>query len=264
MAPSPRPPRWLLRKPKDEAPARLFCFPYSGTGASMYHRWPQRIGPAEVCLIQLPGRENRVRDPHYGTYEDLAEPLAEALLPHLDRPFAFFGHCGGVLPGFATALHLRDRGMPVPSALFLSSQVPPHEGPFGRFLGMSDEELAVELAELTRAMGGEPHPALIEMNLGVLRADVDANRAYRLDKPVRLPSALHAIGWDADVEIRPDRMSGWSEYAEPGRFHPCVLPGEHYTFLDAPEALTEVVAAGMRRVLDEHGEGGPDASGTDA
>lgn len=264
MAPAPRPQRWLLRKPKGEAPARLFCFPYSGVGASMYHRWPERIGPAEVCLIQLPGRENRLRDPHYGTYEDLAGPLAEALLPHLDRPFGFFGHCGGALPGFALALHLRERGLPEPAALFVSSQVSPHDGPFGRFLGMRDDELAIELAELTRAMGGEPHPALIEMNLGVLRADVDANRAYHLDKPVRLPSVVHTIGWEDDQEIRPERMTGWSEYAEPGRFRAEVLPGEHYAFLGAPDALTGVLAAGMRRAVDEWTGGGLHAPDADA
>ncbi|MFD0382099.1 thioesterase II family protein [Streptomyces stramineus] len=61
-----------------------------------------------------PGRENRLREPHYGTYEELAEQLVEALLPHFDRPFAFFGHCGGALPGFATALLLARSGLPTP------------------------------------------------------------------------------------------------------------------------------------------------------
>ncbi|WP_316520094.1 thioesterase II family protein [Kitasatospora brasiliensis] len=259
MARPTRPQSWLLRKPKGEAPARLFCFPYSGVGASMYSRWPQLIGPAEVCLIQLPGRENRLREPHYGTYEGLAEPLIEALLPYLDRPFGFFGHCGGALPGFATAMRLAQDGLPVPDRLFVSSQVAPHDGPFGRFLGMTDDELAVELAELTKAMGGTPHPAMIELSLGVLRADVDANRAYRLDKPVRLPSAVHAIGWDRDQEIRPEQMTGWSEYADPGRFRPVVLSGEHYAFLSAPQELIDVLGSGMAAAMGER-----DGSRTDA
>ncbi|MQY12862.1 Linear gramicidin dehydrogenase LgrE [Streptomyces sp. RB5] len=258
MPPAPRPPRWLLRKPQDDAPARLFCLPYSGTGASMYHRWPQRVGPAEVIRIQLPGRENRLREPHYGTYEELAGPLTEALLPYLDRPFGFFGHCAGALPGFAAALHLYEQGLPTPDAVFISSQVSPHDGPYGRFLGLTDDELAVELTALVRAMGGEPHPALIDMSLGVLRGDVEANRAYHLDKPVRLPGALYAVGWDADKEIRPGQMTGWDQYAAPGRCHLSVLPGEHYAFLDAPEALTSLLGEAMQRALDEHG--GADAA----
>ncbi len=246
-----RPQRWLLRRVRDDAPARLFCFPYSGTGASMYKQWPERIGPAEVCLVQLPARENRLRDPHYGSYEALAEQLCEALLPYLDRPFGFFGHCGGALPGFATALQLVAKGLPAPAALFVSSQVAPHEGPFGRFLGMTDEELAVELAGLVVAMGGQPRPELIELSLGVLRADVDANRAYRLDLPRRLPCAVRTIGWSGDREIRPDQMGGWSAYAAPGRHHATVLEGHHYAFLDAPAALLDELGRGMAAAVQE-------------
>ncbi len=249
MASSPRPQNWLLRRPKGDAPTRLFCFPYAGVGASMYHRWPRLVGVSEVCLIQLPARESRMRDPHHGTYEALAEPLAEALLPLLDRPFGFFGHCTGVMPGFVTALHLMRHDLPVPDRLFVSSQVAPHDGPSSRFLRMTDAELGEELAGLMRTMGSEPHPALIEMALGVLRADVEADRAYRPPGPVRLPSTVHAIGWDSDREVRPEQMGGWREYAEPGRFEDTVLPGEHYDFLTGPAALLDVIAGGMKQAL---------------
>lgn len=66
----------------------------------MFNAWPARFGAddgIEVCAVQLPGRENRMREPHYGTYEELAGHLVEALTPYLDRPFAFFGHCAGSL-----------------------------------------------------------------------------------------------------------------------------------------------------------------------
>ncbi|WP_377267732.1 thioesterase II family protein [Peterkaempfera sp. SMS 1(5)a] len=244
-----RPPRWLLRRISDDAPARLFCLPYSGVGASMYHLWPERIGRTEICRVQLPGRESRLREPHYGDYESLAEQLAEALLPHLDRPFAFFGHCGGALPGFATARYLAQNCLPTPGALLVSSQVAPHHGPFGRFLGMSDAELSVELAGLIVAMGGQPRPELIEMNLGVLRADVDANRAYRLAEPERLPCAIRAISWTGDTEIRPEQMPGWSAYTDPERFTAVTLPGDHYAFLGAPAPLQAEIEAAMEEML---------------
>jgi surfactin synthase thioesterase subunit len=239
----------LLREPTQEAPARLFCFPYSGVGASMYNRWPRQLGPAEVCPVQLPGRENRIREPHYGTYEELAERLVEALPPYLDRPFAFFGHCGGALPAFATAVRLAELDLPVPACLFVSSQVAPHDGPFGRFLGMSDAELTVELTRLVVAMGGRAHPDMLELGLSVLRADVAANRAYHLAAPVVLPSVVHTLGWTDDREIRPEQMTGWSRYAHPGRFRCDVLPGTHYAFLAAPAELVDVLTAGLQRAL---------------
>lgn len=240
-----QPNKLLLRAPKAGANARLFCFPYSGLGASMYNKWPRYIGATELCLIQPPGRENRIREAHYGTYERLAEQVAEVLLPYLDRPFGFFGHCGGALPGFATALYLARSGFPTPDCLFVSSQVPPHEGPYGRFLKMTDGELAVELAKLTRALGGEPREDMIEMGLRVLRADVTANQKYSLEAPATLPCNVSVIGWQEDEEIRPEQMRGWSAYADRDRFHETVLPGAHHAFLSAPSALLAVFARHM-------------------
>lgn len=245
MANATRPARWLLRRPKDDAPARLFCFPYSGVGASMYSAWPERVGPAEVCLVQTPGRENRIREPHFGSFEALADQLAEALLPHLDRPFAFFGHCGGALPGFALAVHLHQCGLPTPARIFISSQVAPHEAPYGRFLSMTDDELEVELSELTRALGVEPHPDLVKLGLSVLRADLEAQKRYRLARPVVLPSAFTVIGWADDKEVPPALVGGWTEYGEQGAVRFVTLPGAHYEFLSAPRLLLDEMAADM-------------------
>lgn len=242
-APVTRP--WLLRRPQTDAPTRLFLMPYSGMGASMYSRWPTVVGDTELCLIQLPGRENRLREPHYGGYEDLARVLSEQLLPYLDRPFGFFGHCGGALPAVATALHLAGSGLPTPSRMFVSAQVAPHLDPHNRFLDMTDEELTGELNRLFVAMGGTPHPEVVAMNLGVLKADLAAARAYRLPAPVPLPGALHCVGWDSDAEIPPALMTGWDAYVPADRFSFTVLTGEHYDFLSAPEPLMDLLSRHM-------------------
>ncbi|MCJ1681149.1 thioesterase domain-containing protein [Streptomyces sp. APSN-46.1] len=245
---SSTPQRWLLRRPKEGAKARIFCLPYSGVGASMYARWPRTIGGAEVCMIQLPGRENRAKDPHYGTYESLAESLVQALEPYLDVPFAFFGHCSSALAAFETARQLHAAGLPTPDRLFISSQVAPHDGPYGRFLGMTDDELAEELADLTRAMGSEPDPDLIRFGLGVMRADVDANKQYRLEAPEVVPSAITVLGWMDDVEVAPDLMKGWREYSDDVRF--TVLQGSHHSFLQAPLALRAELEQDIKTALE--------------
>lgn len=244
-----KPARWLLRQPRADSAARIFCFPYAGVGASMYAGWPSEVGPAEICLVQLPGRENRLREPHFDDYDFLADELVEHLLPYLDRPFAFFGHCSGALPGHAMTLRLMRAGLPVPSVLFVSSQVAPQHGPYSRFLSMTDDELRVELAELIQTMGGSPDPDLLALGLGVLRADVEATRRYGPVQPTVLPGRLTAIGWREDRETTAGQMAGWSEWAAPGRLRQVVLPGSHYSFLSAPRLLLDELAADMALAL---------------
>jgi len=239
------PSRWLFREPSDDAPARLFCFPYSGTGASMYRQWPRRVGPVEVLPVQPAARENRLAEPHPGTYERLAEEAARGLLPFLDRPAGFFGHCGGALSAFATALELERRHDRPIRALFLSSQLAAHEKPFGRWLWLAREDLDGELDDLAARLGGRISPDFKEMALDLLEEDLAMQRRYRLPAPVRLRSAVYGIGWAGDVEIPPKLMGGWDAY---GRHRSVLLGGDHYTFLDAPPELLDVVAA----ALDPH------------
>lgn len=238
---------WFLRPLADNSAARVFCMPYSGTGASMYGAWPERLGQIEIVPIQLPGRENRSREPHFGTYENLSGQLVEALLPYLDRPYAFFGHCAGVLPGFDATVRLIDQGHPAPTHLFVSSQVAPHEKPYGRFLKMSSAELADVLRTLMRATGGaEPDPEMVELYLEVLIADTDAHRNYQIAEPIQLPCGITVFGWDNDTEVDSNLLGGWEAYGQT-RFQ--LLEGDHYTFLSGPDALLNEIRQDMENAL---------------
>jgi surfactin synthase thioesterase subunit len=231
--------RWLPR-PLAETPSRIFCLPYSGAGASMFGRWPDVAGETGICPVQLPGRENRLREPHFGTYEQLAKDVVEALLPVMDSPFGLFGHCSSALIAFEIALVLQREGLPMPRRLFCSAQVAPHEGPYGSYLTMTDEQLRAELVALS---GTELDETVLDVVTEVLRADVAANKAYRPAEPVLLDTAITTIGWSADREVAPERMSGWAQYSP--RVDRVVLPGVHHTFLDAPAALLTRLAGGM-------------------
>jgi surfactin synthase thioesterase subunit len=239
--------KWLLRTPSAVSRERLFCFPYSGAGASMYNQWPRYAGSTEICPLQLPGRENRMREPLFTTYEELATGVADGLMNYLDRPFGFFGHCGGALAAFATARHLERSCAVSPSCLFISSQVAPHEGPFGRFLTMTADQLRTELTSLTIALGGQPTEAGTDLSLSVLQSDISANRRYRLATPEPLQSHLYAIGWAEDAEVPHALMAGWSAYSAADSFYRVVLDGQHYSFLRGPIALMDIFRRGFAR-----------------
>lgn len=211
----------------------------------MFRAWPRWLGPVEVLPVQLPGRENRMREPHFGTYEALADSAAEDLAPYLDRPYGVFGHCGGALPAFEAVRRFEERGLRSADRCFVSSQVAPQDGPFGGFLGMSQLELREKLMTLLAALGSkDPAEDLIDMVLEVLEADLAANRAYRIEVPRRMRTPITAIGWDADRDVPHALMTGWNAWAPTDSV---VLPGHHYSFLDPPTILLELLEEGTTR-----------------
>lgn len=236
--------KWFLTPPSSVSKARLFCLPYSGCGASIYQKWPKYIGEIEVCPLQLPGRENRFHEDSFISYEELAKALVDDLLPFLDRPFAFFGHCGSALACFEACLYLEKQNGPKPINLFISSQVAPHEGPYGRFLHIDNKELRKEIEVLIRKMGGKPIPDFVDLNLEVMRADVEANRLYQKEKPINISTPITTIGWQEDDEIPMTLMKGWKEYGEV-KFN--IVAGDHHEFLEAPYELISLIIDEMER-----------------
>jgi surfactin synthase thioesterase subunit len=233
---------WLPHAPSADAAARVFLIPYSGCGSSMYRQWPRRLGAVEFLPVEPPGHETRFAEPNFASYRELAELMAQGLGAHLDVPFAFFGHCGSALAAYEVSAHLVRSGGPAPARLFVSSEVAPQDGPAGRFLSMDDAELGAELEMLVRRSGGTPNPALIELYLEVLRADVETNKRYIVPDPDRLPCPITAIGWSEDDEIPFATMGGWSAC---GATDSVLLEGRHHRFLEAPAELLELMASSL-------------------
>jgi surfactin synthase thioesterase subunit len=238
--------RWLLHKPSPDAEALLFCFPYLGTGASLFREWPRTIGTAEVCPVQLPGRENRLRDPAPATFEELAQAIAAGLRPYLDRPFAFVGHCGSIVAAYEAALLLADSGAPTPSYFFVSSMYPPHECGRVEILETPESELGGVVDGLLRARGVEADAEVVELSLEVMRADIRMFRNYGRTQREPLPCPGTAIAWAGDAQVPPARMAGWSDY---GDVELSILEGGHWSFLACPPHLRVELEVGLTAAL---------------
>lgn len=230
---------WFVRPPSTDHSARMFCFPFSGSGASAFSAWPTALDDIEICPVQFPGRENRLAHPHYGTYENLADSLVEPLEPYLDAPFAFFAHCAGALPAYETALRLAERGLPTPDCLFVSGQPAPHDASRDRMLAMTEPQLRDEVAAFVRSRGIEPRPDMLDLGLMVLLRDHAAAAAYRRERPVALDCPVVVLHWRDDPDVSLDALQGWRQYADSVEFR--VIDGGHYDFMDAPDELRKVL-----------------------
>lgn len=228
---------WLLKfTPRPQARVRLFCFSSAGSGGAMYRPWLDALPPqVELCAVQLPGRENRLREKPFTALSSLVEALVPALLPRLDRPFALFGHSMGAMVAFELARRLQDAGAPQPAHLLVSGRRAPHlpetEAPMHR---LGDEAL---VAEIERRYGGIPaevrqHRDLMELLLPGLRADMTAVETHTFVPGETLRCPITAFGGASDPRATPEQLSAWSTHTS--RVHRMRLfPGGHFYLHDA-------------------------------
>lgn len=245
---------WLQRfAPRPQARARLFCFPHAGVGAAVYRQWSTALPvDLEVCAIQLPGRANRLREPALTSVSALVQALLPALQPHLDLPFAFFGHSMGAVLSSELARALQDQGMSGPRHLFVSGRRPAHwPNPDPLLHILPDGEF---VAEIQRRYGGIPpevaeHEELLSLLLPSLRADITALETHT-PPPTRAPLACPiSVFGGADDPLTPrEHLDGWRSETS-GPFRVRVLPGDHFYLQAQRDVLLGDLAATLAPLL---------------
>ena len=233
----------LFPRRNPDARLRLFCFPYAGGAASVFRPWaeqaPQEI---EVAAIQLPGRENRWREPARTSLRELIDPLRDSILPHLSIPFAFFGHSLGALVAFELARLLRRQNDPRPIHLFVSGrrapQLPPPRPPVH---GLPD----AELVDFLRRLNGIPADILrneevMTLFLPVIRADLAVNETYSYTVEETLECPIWAFGGLEDSEVNRETLEAWdAQTAASSSVR--MFPGDHFFLHSSTTALTRLI-----------------------
>lgn len=119
---------WFVHRKSSTGSAdrlKLFMFHSMGAGASMFgHFLFHPPADCDVHCIQLPGRENRNSEHIYTELPKLLDDLQRAILPHLDGPFAFYGHSFGGIIAFELARRLRRHSL-TPKYFFCSATMAP-------------------------------------------------------------------------------------------------------------------------------------------
>jgi surfactin synthase thioesterase subunit/glycosyltransferase involved in cell wall biosynthesis len=230
---------------RPEARLRLFCFPHAGGGAAAYHRWTERLAPEiAVCPVRLPGRENRTAEPPFTRMEPLVEALADAIVPLMGQPFAFFGHSMGAGIAFELARALRRRGRPLPVHLMVSGARAPRCR-----LGWSPgpDPTRAELMEQMRRLEVIPAETLandevMRLVLPALEADTALYRHYSYTPEAPLDCPIHAFGGDADPNVSPSHLEMWALETS-AAFDLRMLPGSHFYLQTAEAELLEALRA---------------------
>ncbi len=235
---------WLaLPKRNPGANMRLFCFPYAGGGAHTYRTWADNLPKTvEVCPIQLPGRGARMMEAPFTQMLPLVRAAAEALLPHLDKPFAFFGHSMGALVSFEVARWLRRRSGPEPIHLFVSGCFAPDIPDPYPLHDLPDSELLEGL----RRLNGMPQEALenaelMRLLLPTLRADCTVTETYNYTDEPPLNCPVSAFGGLQDHLVGRTHLEAWRQQTT-ASFSLRMFPGDHFFLHSAQPLLLRILS----------------------
>jgi medium-chain acyl-[acyl-carrier-protein] hydrolase len=225
-------PHW---SPKPEARLRLFCFPFAGGGASLFHRWAEWGPWVDGLAVQYPGRETRFGEPPYRRVPELVEALGPVVLPLLDRPFAFFGYSLGTSVCLELTRWLARMKAPAPLGLLLAAGTPPHQERLWPLHALSEADFMAGLGNY----GGTPpevlaHQELMELLLPMLRADFEMAETYKPALSPLLSMPMAVWGGAEDLSPWPELLERWRDFTT-GPFTLRIVPGGHF-FLNSPEA----------------------------
>ncbi|RST10364.1 thioesterase [Streptomyces sp. WAC04770] len=236
---------WSTEDTRPDLPA-LLCLPPAGAGCQQFRAWqPALNGIAQVYGVQLPGRENRWREPMPDTFGEAVTAIAAELAATVgDRPLVVFGHSFGGLIGYEVARRVTPRVLVVSGC-----RAPTHWDGAGRGIVDDGQELdkLFDTAGLDPALLDEDTRALM---VDMLRKDARLSLSYvhRSDGP--LPVPVHAWGADGDETVSSADLDGWATVTSAGLTRHTVTGG-HHAVLRRPQPVLDHLAALLR------GEGAP-------
>lgn len=237
---------WLVRpKPRPGARRRLFCIPYAGSGAAAYRGWAEGLEDLEVLYVQLPGRENRLRETPFTDFSSLITALADAVEGRLDLPYALYGHSLGGLIAFELARLLQDRLHPGPTHLFVSATRAPQLRPqYPSMRHLPDLELLQEVQRRYEAVPRQvmEDAELRELLVPCLRADLTLLETYRHSESEPLRCPITCFGATADKMVSREALAQWQAHSAHG-FDLQMFEGNHLFLQNARAQLIAAILA---------------------
>ena len=206
---------------------RLFAFPHAGGGSPGQYKGWRDLLPPFVGVVGV--RPDTAKFP---SMDELIPQLADAITPHLNQFFAFFGHSMGAVIAYELAQHLKRTGRPVPLKLYVSGARAPHYR-LNHIAGPEPSD--AELIEQVKKLEGVPanvNDAAIAALLPQLRADTSLYRRYIYTPCDPLNVPIQAYGGLTDPNISAGQLNAWRVHTTRD-FGMKQFPGGHF-YLDSP------------------------------
>lgn len=223
----------------DDSSIDLFCFPYAGSGASIFYSWANYLNPKiNIYGFLAPGKEDRISEELIVDLNTLVQNAVEELKQIINKPFVLFGHSMGSVLAFEIAKTLESETI-TPELVILSGRPPPRFGlKMNPISHLGDKELIAELHKLegtdTRILENDE---LMELLLPIIRADFRISEAYKSSASLKINSPMIAIGSEEDPWLNVAEFSEWKDYSNSTtKIH--FFPGGHFYLREHIDLLT--------------------------
>lgn len=220
----------------------------------MYRPWADLLpADVELCAVQLPGRETRLRERPIHSLEAIVGEVLRHIVAYLDRPAVFFGHSMGALVAYEVARGLASSGAEGISALVVSGRRAPHlPDPDPPIHGLGDAEF---VDRLQHRYGGIPeevrrHADVMALLLPGLRADVTALERYAHEPGIVLSCPVLAFGGRDDARVPSSDLAAW-EHVTSGPSAMRLFRGGHFFVQTESAAVVEVVSMTLASVVEK-------------
>jgi len=215
----------------------------------MYSSWSAGLPlNVEICSLQFPGRENRLKETLITRITSLVLELTDAISPELTKPFAFFGHSMGALIAFELVRELYRQKKPSPLQLIVSGhrapQLPDSALPIH---ALPENEFIKEIGRLN----GTPeivlqHEELMRLVLPTLRADLEMCETYQYLDQAPLQCPILAFGGLQDPKVDQKELTAWQEQTS-GSFELQMFTGNHFFLHTSRGAVLHAIASQLQQ-----------------
>jgi surfactin synthase thioesterase subunit len=222
--------QWIkIFKPLHEPKIRIVCFPYAGGGASVYREWSRFLPDHfELLSLQLPGREDRIRENYADDLFKLIESFHPTLFPMLNLPFVFYGHSMGALIAYEYARYLSHNFNVEPIRLFLSGRSAPNEVRRGKNLNeLIDKELIEEVTSMGASKILLESPQLAELFIRTIRADLTMLDKYQFIDGHDISCPITVMSGVNDSSFEVEDLDAWNNHTK-GGLTKLFYPGGHF------------------------------------
>jgi medium-chain acyl-[acyl-carrier-protein] hydrolase len=254
---------WFEQFTDTDAGPWVLCFPFSGSGASMFARWKQELGSiTRLCAVRLPGRESKLQAAAREQLLPLADELATAVKREREQrgsggerpgrvpasPLVLVGFSLGALLAFEVARALRRRDLEIDLLVAGSSAAPHSVRSRGKLHQLPDDRF---LTRIDRLYGAVPqavwdNPELKQLVLPALRADIKMFETYRYQDEAPLSCEILTLRGSEDRAVLPKHVYPWREQGRSFRHR--TFPGDHYFVRTQSQSVLNMLKRRLQRL----------------